>query len=286
MALAFPPVKVSNLLSRRRLKSVPEIIPLQIEGELARPIEPDEIVIPKGYLPSNWYRLGISEFANWGAVYTRRISLLSGRFMYPMLAVGLFAGYHLAVGAAGQFFPEIDALPHLPVRMNLDPMPPAWIASNLATDRKTYFDLGGGLQGDDTLAWMASYRPLPTGMTAADLDQLAAAIKADLPKYGAATDKWKTVRGLSNAPTITRPAKAIAENGDQLKTGIVVVFDDSAVVPVVSHVTGEWSVLLFKGAACRTLLGPVPAGCADTRTPNGISKEARSVLSMIDPRKA
>ncbi|MBY5551094.1 hypothetical protein HFO61_30585 [Rhizobium leguminosarum] len=281
MVLAFPPVKVGNLLPRRRTTSVPVII----EGELAKPVEPDEIVVPKGYLPSNWYRLGISEFANWGNVYTKRISILSGRFFYPMICVGLFAGYHLVVGTAGQFFPQIDALPHLPVRMDLDPMPPAWIASSFATDRKTYFDLGGGLQGDDALAWMASYRPLPTGMTAADLDQLAAAIKADLPKYGTAADKWKSVAGLSAAPKITRPAKAIAEYSDRLKTGIVVVFDHSGVVPVVSHVAGEWSVLLFKGAACRTLLGPVPAGCADTRTPNGISKEARSVLTMIDPRK-
>ncbi|MBY5453974.1 hypothetical protein HFO91_30820 [Rhizobium leguminosarum] len=269
MALAFPQVKVGKLFSRRA-KSVPEI---------------KQDIHPQGGIPANWYRLGISRYANWGNVYTKRIALLSFRLFYPVLGVGLFAGYHLMIGMAAPLFPPLMRLPHLPVSMNLDPTPPAWIASNLETDRKTYFDLGGGLQGDEALSWMTSYRPLPTGMSAADLDRLATAIKADLPKYGTAADKWKAVNSLTSVPQIAKPKTAIAQYGDRLTAGIVVVFDDSAVVPVVSHVAGEWSVLLFKGANCRTLLGPVPAGCADTRTPNGISKEARSVLSMIDPRK-
>ncbi|TCB60152.1 hypothetical protein E0J20_09165 [Rhizobium leguminosarum bv. viciae] len=282
MALAFPPVKVGNLLSRRRTTSVPVII----EGELAKPIEPDEIVVPKGYLPANWYKLPVSRLANWGMVYTYRIEALSKSLFYPALAVGLFAGYHLAIGIGSQFAPEVAALPHLPASLNFDPTPPAWIASNLETDRKSYFDLGGGLQGDETLSWMASYRPLPTGMSAADLDQLTSAMKADLAKYGTVTDKWKAVSGLDDVPQFANPKTAIADHADGLKSGIVVVFKDTDVVPVVSHVAGEWSVLLFKGAACRTLLGPVPAGCADKRTIGGISNEARSVLSMIDPRKA
>lgn len=270
MALAFPSVSVGKLLPWRRAKSVPEI---------------DTRSQAKNQLPANWYRLGISRYANWGNVYSKRIALLSDRMMYPALAVGLFAGYHLVIGVAAPFFPEIEQLPHLPVSMNLDPTPPAWIAGTLATDRKTYFDLGGGLQGDEALAWMADYRPKPESLSAAELDSLTAALKADLPRYGTNAAKWKNVAVLPTAPKITRAAKAIAEYGDRLKTGVIVIFEDSQVVPVVSHVEGAWSVVLFRGSSCRTFLGPVPAGCEDHRAATGIAPEAHSFLSMIDPRK-
>lgn len=297
MALAFPSVSVRKLLPGKK-SSVPATGKRSIfqrskpktdlTTETAQPVlEPDQIVVPQAQDNSGWYRLGISEFANWGNVYTKRISTLSFRLYAPMVCVGLFAGYHLLIGAASQFLPEVADLPHIPVSLNLDPMPPEWIAGNYAVDRRTYFDLGGGLQGDDALAWMASYRPSPVGMTTADLSALAAAIRADLAKYGT-TAKWQAVGKLNTAPAFSTPGKAISSYGDRLKDGIVLVVNDSsAVFPVVAQVDGEWSVTLFKGNACRTLLGPVAAGCTDVRAKGGeISKEARSVLSMIDPRRA
>lgn len=299
MALAFPTARVRKLLPGIK-SSVPAIgkrglfqrlsRKLDLVAETEQPAhEPDEIVIPKGHLPGNWYRLGISEFANWGNIYTKRIAILSGRFYWPMIAVGVFAGYHLIINPASQFFPEVATLPHIPVSMNLDPMPPAWFGGRTAIDGKTYFDLGGGLQGDSALSWMSSYRPSPVGMSTEDLAAYVASIKVDLPKFGKNFVKWDMVwRGLGkdqSGITFTSADKAIAVFGERLRTGLIVAVDGEA-VPLVAHVAGEWSITLFKGNACRTLLGPTVAGCTDYRAKGGeISKEARTVLMLIDPRR-
>lgn len=236
--------------------------------------------------PPGWYDLDISQVVNRGLVLNVRFQEISKKGKWPMFAVGMFAGYHLIISAVSPLVPEIAELPHVGFSIAMDPTPPAVIAETINADAATYFDIGGGLQADQSLAWLATYRPMPESLSVADLDALTAAIRADLPRFGTDAAKWETVARLSIAPKITRPEKAMAEYGDRLKTGIVAILRDSNVVPVVAHVAGQWSVILFKGADCRVSLGPVPAGCSDHRAAEGIAKEARSIFSMMKPQGA
>lgn len=239
----------------------------------------------KNQTPEGWYDLDISQVVNRGHILNDRFQTLSVRMKWPMFALGLFAGYHLIISAVSPIVPEIAELPHVGFTVAMDPTPPAVIAQTVASDRSTYFDLGGGLRGDESLAWLAQYAPKPESLSMADMDALSTAIRADLSKFGTDAAKWKTVASLPTAPKITRPEKALAEYADRLKTGIVIVLRDSAVVPVVAHVRGEWSVVVYKGKDCRSFVGPVPAGCSDHRAADGIANEARSIFSMIQPPK-
>lgn len=235
-------------------------------------------------LPPNWHRLDVSKIATRGRVLSKRIQFLSKALYVPMLGWGLFAGYHLAVNVMSPYMPELRELPQLRLSLNLDHRPPDFIMNMAQPSAASYFDLGGGLKGDVSLAWMSDYRPRPEGLTARNLDDLVVAMRRDLPRYGTNSRSWESVGSLSFTPKVARPEQAIAKFGDRLPGGILIVLRDSSVVPFVGHSDGEWSVLLFKDKACRAFVGPVPSGCEDRTKSGTVPKEARTILSMINPK--
>ncbi|WP_165447389.1 hypothetical protein [Rhizobium leguminosarum] len=240
----------------------------------------------KRELPKDWYELDVSRVATQGHVNTARMAYLSRVLSLPLLLAGTVIGYHIVVSAVEPFAPELaSAAPHLSLSFRIDPTPPAAIMSALNVDSKRYYDLGGGLSGDAGLRWMANYTPRPESLSLDDLSRLSGALKTDLAQYGRNVDKWQHIKALPVAPQIAQPSQAIKEYGERLRTGIVIVMPNSDVVPVVSHTAGEWSVLLFKGNACRVALGPLIDGCSDYRGKSEIATEARAVLKIVDPSK-
>lgn len=237
-------------------------------------------------LPPNWHRLEVSKIATRGRVLSKRIQFLSGSklFQGAIFCWGLFAGYHLVLNVMSPYMPELTELPQMRLSLNLDHRPPDFILNMAQTDASNYFDLGGGLQGDGRLAWMAEYRPRPEGLTVRNLNELVVAMKRDLPRFGTNSRSWESVGSLSFTPKVSRPEQAITKFSDRLPGGILIVLRDSSVVPFVGHSEGQWSVLLFKDKACRAFVGPVPSGCEDRTKSGSVPNEARTILSMIDPR--
>lgn len=235
----------------------------------------------KNNLPANWDKMDVSILATRGAILCNRFHRLSRVKKLPLAAITLFAGYHLVALTIS----PLVSLPALPIAYQIDPTPPKWLTASTAQAEPVSFDIGGGLTGDANLAWLADYAPKPESLSTEQLDGLAAALKADLAAHGKKVDQWKQVAALAPAPKITRADKVISKYPDRLKSGVVVVLENDSVVPVVSHVAGEWSVLLFKDSSCRVALGPIPSGCDDYRGSGGVSEEARAVFKLIQPKK-
>ncbi|NTA19754.1 hypothetical protein [Agrobacterium tumefaciens] len=237
-------------------------------------------------LPPNWHRLEVSKIATRGRVLSKRVQFLSGSklFQGAIFCWGLFAGYHLVLNVMSPYMPELTELPQIRLSLNLDHRPPDFILNMAHTDASNYFDLGGGLKGDGRLDWMAEYRPRPEGLTVRNLNELVVAMKRDLPHFGTNSRSWESVGSLSFTPKVSRPEQAITKFSDRLPDGILIVLRDSSVVPFVGHSEGQWSVLLFKDEDCRAFVGPVPSGCEDRTKSGAVPNEARTILSMIDPK--
>lgn len=241
--------------------------------------------VPEEYR-ANWSNMEVSRIASRGRVLGSRVSVLTGSKIMrsALIGAGLFAGYHLAINVASTWMPEVQELPHFNLAMQLDHRPPNFIMNMGQKSSATYFDLGGGLQGDGRLAWMADYRPRPDGLSVSNLDDLVVAMRKDLPRFGKAAKPWENVLALPFGPKVSGAEQAISKFGDRLQTGILIVLRDSDVVPFVGHADGQWSVLLFKDKACRAFVGPVPAGCEDRTKSGSVPNDVRPVLSMIAPR--
>lgn len=237
-------------------------------------------------LPPNWHRLEVSKIATRGRVLSKRVQFLSGSKLFQgvIFCWGLFAGYHLVLNVMSPYMPELTELPQIRLSLNLDHRPPDFILNMAQPNAASYFDLGGGLRGDASLAWMSNYRPRPEGLTGRNLNDLVVAMRRDLLRYGTNSRSWESVGGLSFTPKVSRPEQAIRDYSNRLPEGILIVLRDSSVVPFVGHADGQWSVLLFKDKACRAFVGPVPSGCEDRTKSGSVPNEARTILSMIDPK--
>lgn len=237
-------------------------------------------------LPPNWNRLEVSKIATRGRVLSKRVEFLSKSklFQSAVFCWGLFAGYHLVLSTMSPYWPELKELPQIRLSLNIDHRPPDFILNMAQTNAANYFDLGGGLKGDGKLAWMADYRPRPEGLTVEDLSGLVLAMRKDLPRFGKVAKPWENVLSLPFAPKLTGSVKAASTFGDRLSNGVLILLKDTDVVPFVGHSDGQWSVLLFKDKACRAFVGPVPSGCEDRTKSGSVPNEARTILSMIDPR--
>lgn len=235
---------------------------------------------------AEWPNMEVAKIASRGRVLGARVVFLaqSKVMRSALIGVGLFAGYHLAINVASAWMPEVQELPHVNFAMQLDHRPPDFIMNMGQKSAATYFDLGGGLQGDGRLAWMANYRPRPDGLTVSNLNDLVVAMRKDLPRFGKVAKPWDNVLALPFGPKVSGAEQAISKFGDRLQTGILIVLRDSDVVPFVGHAEGQWSVLLFKDKACRAFVGPVPSGCEDRTKSGSVPNDVRPVLSMIAPR--
>ncbi|TBH28175.1 hypothetical protein ELG63_36420 [Rhizobium leguminosarum] len=241
--------------------------------------------VPDDYR-ATWPNMEVAKIASRGRVLGARVSFLaqSKVMRSALIGVGLFAGYHLAINVASAWMPEVQELPHVNLAMQIDHRPPDFIMNMGQQSAATYFDLGGGLQGDGRLAWMAGYRPRPDGLTVGNLNDLVVAMRKDLPRFGKAAKPWDNVLALPFGPKVSGAEQAISKFSDRLQTGILIVLRDSDVVPFVAHAEGQWSVLLFKDKACRAFVGPVPSGCEDRTKSGSVPNDVRPVLSMIAPR--
>ena len=238
-------------------------------------------------IPDNWEELDVSQVASRGHVLVERFQVLTKRFQFPALIVGGIAGYQIAISLAVPFEPSLASYALInPASISVDARPPAVLAADaidpIQTAAKTPVNSAPSVSYAN---WQDRYPPTGKTLSLADLSRLSEALNADMKSEAMNFKSWRHVAGLAVPPKITRKEKAIAKYADRLKTGIVTIMDGQPVVPVVSHVEGQWSVLLFKAGSCRVMLGPMPEGCADFRSAGSeVSPEAQTVFDMIAPK--
>ncbi|MGO7674889.1 hypothetical protein ACC685_33540 [Rhizobium ruizarguesonis] len=232
------------------------------------PTDAAAATVPKGAIDA---RLDVALIATRGHVLSARVNRLTGAFHWPMIGLALVAVYGVYRTGWTYISP---------------PTVPTTIAQALTFDPDSYFDLGGGLRGSAAMAWMGNYAPKPESLSAADYDALTAAVRTDLELHGFHPENWTAVAGLKTKPQITRPEKAISQYADRLPSGIILLPEDESVASVVGHVAGQWAVTLFRGGVCQTILGPLPAGCADMTKQDGVSAYIASYFDSIKPKPA
>ncbi len=163
---------------------------------------------------------------------------------------------------------------------------PAWIKSMLTFDPATYFDLGGGLRGNAEMRWLADYKPKPESLSVAQFDALVNAVATD-QKASPDPTQWATVAGLEVRPQITRLERTFSEHAARLPTGIIGLPEGRGnVALIIAHVAGQWAMADVRNGQCRSILGPLPTGCAPV-DPNAIPEDyARRILLNLKPVEA
>ncbi|ANL74260.1 hypothetical protein AMC83_PA00033 (plasmid) [Rhizobium phaseoli] len=161
------------------------------------------------------------------------------------------------------------------------------ISRMLTYDPDTYFDIGGGVHAGPDLAWLGRYPPTPESLSVPDHEALITAVVADSAKAGTTVDEWTAVPELKTQPTITRPAKAFANNSAELRNGVVSVPEDGGRdIVVAAYVEGRWAFTIIRGDSCASLVGPAVKQCSDrTRDDGSWSGMAVSTISTLKPKE-
>lgn len=235
-------------------------------------VQPEDF--PDGISP----RWDVAQIATRGHVLVGRFEYLSQKLRYPTIWLWLL----LLVLTWAMFNGKIDAFG--PRLMSFDGR--GIFQRMLTFEPDGYFDIGGGLKGGPDLAWLGDYAPTPESLSASDHEALISAVVADSTKNGTNAEAWEQVAHLKVQPMLTRPAKAFAENSDELRNGVVAIPEDGGRDIIVSaYVEGRWSFTIIRGDRCAALAGPVAKDCGDQTREDGWSGMAVEAIKTLKPKE-